>query len=786
MPYILSPEQKVVADALLHAETSSTKYFDLSTALQALSSACAKACREDQKILIHVPNSEQKNALRNILVKNGLDDLAIDLSSRNPIPEKDIIKLRSNIKKQKDTDAITTAVLSNKKAAALKNKVETFYKAFETKVLADVFFRDFTTNTIYNKRKGRPIFIIHSETENVLEFTASEYYKIKKEIINATSLYESQFELFDHLSFFKEDLWTGINDTKVNEVKNSLDLFKKESLALSNEFIELSNQLLQNSSKDLKHAFSILEEKFTAHENACIAYQIKSTDEGTANDGLFSMFKKKKNQSSNKIYIDAFDELSGRIKDLSQPWFDELDAPTSEMITYEYILNFIDQNRDKISAYKEKMIASLAGSVQRINKINTSSDHVKLLDKKLEDFIQKMNTSQLFDIELEHNILSFSKQLELSKNISDYLEKCHILVHSSSSYLEWKSFYNGTDNVFRKIFDSIKKMPKEQWVESYEHWYENQLQHQVLGKNTIEKSELSAFFQNACTGKDIEIAALLGTLHTQRLQGAEQLKISNKELYNSLFKKKQLPSTSWYDNALMNRTFMQAFFPIHIVDTLSYTKEYDLVISFDPKPNDAENAIHFFSPIESKDIQNMAEGKHNFLYLNDYNYSHPLSQLSSTDKLKASKKLAKYILSLNQNIKIYQLKNANIISLLPAHDDNFLENQLDALNAKVIDTNGVLYDRLTESILLTERNPILIVKDELVNPAMNEHILWQLQMIQLFDDVGYEIISINTVDQLKDNAAQFQYVLDKVSGQQTPHNELIAEDIQEEPVTEEV
>jgi hypothetical protein len=119
---------------------------------------------------------------------------------------------------------------------------------------------------------------------------------------------------------------------------------------------------------------------------------------------------------------------------------------------------------------------------------------------------------------------------------------------------------------------------------------------------------------------------------------------------------------------------------------------------------------------------------------------------------------------LNQNIKIYQLKNANIISLLPAYDDAKLESELDHLNAKVIDTNGVMYDRLTESILFTDKNPFLIVKDEIINSELYEHILWQLKILKTFNDVGYEIISLNTTEQLKDNQKLFDNLIQKIAG----------------------
>ena len=764
MPYILSPEQKVVVDALLCKETSSTKYFDIVSAIQSISKGCATALREGKKILVHIPDEGARNILKNMFSEISLDELTIDLSNKQSMPEVDIIKLRSTVKKQNNSDAIINYVLSNKRASALANRITEYYNAFDTRVMADTPFRDFATNSIYNKNQARPTLMVKPKSDLQFQFTATEYYNVKKEINTAAQIYQRQYDLYDHLSLFKEELWSEISDSSISKIKDQLTEFKQESDQLVYDFLSVTNDLEKNSIKELNQTFIDLDNKFHDHEESCIAFQIKSKADTIPKEGMFSVFKKKKTQASNKIYLDAFDELSGMIQTVSKDWYDELDAPTSEMITYDYILNFIQANREKASDYKKKINKNLQSSIQRINKINTSSEDVKSLDKRLESLIQNMNASALFDINLEHNILSFLKQVELSKNISDYIEKCNILVHSSSSFLEWKSFYNSSGDIFRLIFNELKKMPKNEWFASLENWYEYQIKDHVLGQKTLSESDIKDYFSLATSSNQVEVTSLIAELHSSRIKGADQLKTSTKELHNTLFKKKQLPNATWQNTALMNRPFMQSFFPVHITDSLSYASDYDLVISFSENTESEESKVHYFSPIQRKDIQNMAERKDNFLYLNDYNYSGALAHLSSTEKLKAAKKLAKFILSLNQNIKIYQLKNANIISLLPTHDDSYLEHQLDNLNVKVIDTNGVLYNRLTESILFTDRKPFLIIKDELINSELHKHILYQLKMIQLFNNVGYEILSLNTSEQLVDNVKAFSNILQKIGG----------------------
>jgi len=207
--------------------------------------------------------------------------------------------------------------------------------------------------------------------------------------------------------------------------------------------------------------------------------------------------------------------------------------------------------------------------------------------------------------------------------------------------------------------------------------------------------------------------------------------------------------------------FLQEFFPIHICDTIENTSNYDTVFSFSHRSDDhpSDECVHYISPILQKDIDDMSTSNDHFLYLNTYQYNVPITELPTSEKLKASKKLAKFILSLNQQIKIYQLKTGNIISLLPPSDDNQLERRLDKYGIKSIDVTDALYEKLTESILFTERQPYLIIKDELINPEMHQHLMWQAEIIQIFRTAGYKVLSLNTDRQLENNERAIEEII---------------------------
>ena len=215
----------------------------------------------------------------------------------------------------------------------------------------------------------------------------------------------------------------------------------------------------------------------------------------------------------------------------------------------------------------------------------------------------------------------------------------------------------------------------------------------------------------------------------------------------------------------MNREFLGQYFPIHIHSDIKSVDQYDHVISWviDTTDND-DRSIISLSPISTADLEEAHQGQHTYLYLNTYTYDKPLAQLTNSERLKASKKLAKYILSLNQNVKIYHTKTANIISLLPMYDDMQIENRLKAYGLKAIDTEGVLYDRLTESVLFTERKPYLLIKDHLINPRLANKLQWQAMLIDLFHTAGYKVVSLATSDQLVDNARVIDNTITSIMG----------------------
>jgi hypothetical protein len=349
----------------------------------------------------------------------------------------------------------------------------------------------------------------------------------------------------------------------------------------------------------------------------------------------------------------------------------------------------------------------------------------------------------------------------MSKYISEVLDQCYNLIGHETPYTIWKTEVRSHNKITNRLISELKKVHQNQWNHQFEMWYNEKIKTTIFSDLSIDQrniGHIKSINEELAMNK---VPALINKLQITRINASEKLKASSKEIYNTLFKKKSLNNTTWNDIALTARPFLQEFFPIHTNSDLNHNSEYDVTISFGRRPSTetVTNSVHYISPILPEDIEEMSESKDLFLYLNDYKYKSTLTELPNTEKLKASKKLAKFILSLNQQVKIYQVRTGNIISLLPPSDDSVFENKMDQFGIKSIETVGALYDKLTESILFTNRQPYLLIKDELINPELHKHLSWQADILQTFKTAGYKILSLNTYKQLIDNDLAFEELI---------------------------
>ena len=762
MFHSLSPEQKVAVDAMLGQSSTDIKYFDLNTVFRSIYQVILESITEHKTVLLHLPDDNVlcENII-NLLHQYDLDSFAINLDKNVAIPESDIITLRSVVKKDVDTKPIIENIVAQNKLDSTLAKTEIYYNALDTKLLTNSSFRHFAASTILNGNQQQSSISINHLTTNLrLDLSEQEFHNVRRQINQAAKVYQREFDLFDRLDILNSEVWS-YNIEKFDALRVSLNSLRKEGKELVKSYNETYLTLEESASKNIHQNISELLSVIKNHQQDCTAHHINETYKNPIKNKKFSFFGKKEDTMSNAVYVSAFDTVSKMIGDISSDWFDSIPAPHTDDITFEFINTFLNDCIENAPQYVQKIKTTLAHSIHRINRINTDSEEVLSLDARLAQLITKIEELNIIQHEFNGNTISFTKQMQMSKKISEVLDQCCNLIGQDTPYTLWKTQEKSNSNLSNLLIQELKSIPQDQWNTQLNLWYNEQIKSSIISDLTTNQYIIENLRSTNSTFLKSEVPAAINKLQLNRIAAANDLKSTSKELHNTLFKKKSLNANSWNDIALMARPFLQSFFPIHTNSNLNAASEYDLIISFVPRPADAPelNTVHYVSPITPFDIEDMGESKTTFLYLNDYNYSNTLAELPNSEKLKASKKLAKFILSLNQQVKIYQLKTGNIISLLPSSDDTEFENRMDKYGIKSIDTAGALYDKLTESILFTNRQPYLLIKDELINPELHQHLLWQADILHIFKTAGYKILSLNTDKQLVDNNLAFDNLL---------------------------
>lgn len=763
MNYILSPEQELAYQKLISGKKHSIKYFDTYTAYQAMANMLHHSISSGEKVLVHIPNdSELRGEILDRLAQDGFSELMIDLGINQQIPEKDIIQMRATLKRSADIDVIIAQRAAQIKSETLRASISQYYTTLDKTVLSDVSVGNLATSLIYRTSNSFGHSVLPAEVE--LSFSSEEYYNLKKEVSKAAQLYQQRFELFESLDIIDKEIWS-LESAPFDGVQLQIKEDLKIAQQLRSDFEQTLTKIDRAHKSKSSSKFRSLQVKLDDVEQMLNTMEITKMYGSPETESGFSLFGRKKKEKSNTVYIDAYDQITGLIKEASPIWFDQIVEMPSDAIDHDYMLDFLMDAKTSIHHYQKELDSSTTAALHRINKINTDSAEVIALDQRLHELMTSISENSIYKKSFVNNTLSFLKQIEATIEITAYLHKCVILLDGDVEYLDWMKFKNSWSPTFALAFDNLKSIPNNDWESLFEQSFFNRIVEDVKNNDNLSISQLQVLHDTQSEANRLAISALINQLHKDRVATIERLRTTSKEVHNNLFKKKTLPTSSWNDLILMNREFLGQYFPIHIHSDIKSVDQYDHVISWviDTTDND-DRSIISLSPISTADLEEAHQGQHTYLYLNTYTYDKPLAQLTNSERLKASKKLAKYILSLNQNVKIYHTKTANIISLLPMYDDMQIENRLKAYGLKAIDTEGVLYDRLTESVLFTERKPYLLIKDHLINPRLANKLQWQAMLIDLFHTAGYKVVSLATSDQLVDNARVIDNTITSIMG----------------------
>lgn len=140
-----------------------------------------------------------------------------------------------------------------------------------------------------------------------------------------------------------------------------------------------------------------------------------------------------------------------------------------------------------------------------------------------------------------------------------------------------------------------------------------------------------------------------------------------------------------------------------------------------------------------------------------------ITQVPIADRYSVASSLASSLITFNDEIKVFQTKHSNILSLLP---DKINEHVLSVLNDKGVKEIRVQDNKknlLIESILMENKKSFLIINDGLLNGVLAEDYYYQKNTISAFEKVGFQIRNLKTYDLFTDKFLVFDELLKDIN-----------------------
>lgn len=739
----LSLEQQHVANAYHDKKTITTKYIDRVTAYRLAVKLAVDNISQTDTVVFLSRLKEKREEIYNLLEEYNLRHLVFETFSFSPISDEDISRIRTLVNGSLDLDKITAYEITQNRIKMLNEQLKKSYNR-----LNDPIYGNSTIDDLIHlqNRYDASIPVIEFDLE---DYSPEYYHKLKDEI---KGFMVPEFDLFDALEdnillniadhTYEQADYTNILNEFLRDLRGLHKAFKAEKKSIEQDLLMKSEKSIYEVEEILAAAkVEILKKNISISTDSSGGFKLPFFGRSAADLPFASILEETVKQVSSKLNIEslAIIEHAGNYED-AKTFLDDLTGKLRNQSLKEKILN--------------KAILA------RINKLNTENKRVQELDAELNAIIKSINESELFNASFENNAFSFVRQIDSLASIISSLNSVANILKAIPQYVHWSRALHSQPEL-SEILGNLKIFPQDQWMAIFEKSFI----HNMVGGHFQDLPNTDEALQEMLSGHE-KLNALRSHyidyiyLH-KRIEAVENLKKNKKDIFQRIFKKK-LPCKITYAELFQAAPdFVKAIFPIQFaLRNEKLPTYYKAIYNFNEGEGSVVNAINF-TAFDEDDFNEVLPAHVLPLYLNDYDYEEPLANLPNLHKLRASKKLAKLLLSISQNVNMYQLKQANIISLLPAKDDLVISAILEENGAKKLDVHN-LYNRLTESILETERKQFLLTKNGLIDDR-KQILSWQMYVLKLFKDSGFHIHSLWSAEFLN-NPAHYESYIDEILG----------------------
>ena len=769
LPYITTAEQDHILRQISTAQGSTTvKYLDKTVAIQTMLLDALSQLEAGHSIHI-VCNDEPLTAITvELLHKMGVGDYVIRADAKTPIPDAAVANLRVHFKKKTQATRSTSDATYRLKFALADATAP--YHNLHKQVINGSTIADIP---LIMQRKGISQGVHDLNIQPVLAAAENlSYHQLLGKIHEAANGYKPLYKQLQRSDILHPSaLQTLVNDGGYRDLVQKV----KSLLAKCKVLHERYDTLVQKYTDRQKQALlqeqaiatSLLREKLLLVTSSAIGAPREAS-------GVARLWKGKKPTDTSMQVHAMLQEVNTRLLQLNSDWEDYL---SEDVTTANELVEYLEQLL-KVHVSNGTPKQNL---LRKLSLLNQEDKNWSDLNTELDTILLTINTAQVLTTTLENNSKSLWQQ---RRTVQTTYSLLHDLLDRLQTYKNYYLYIAAAaqEPLIQKICTCMQYIPTDEWRAAFDRAYfaseQSKATAAMLPQQGQNLDQLTQLAYDSLQERLKNIKAVL----VARQQGImPTIKAEHKLLFQSLIKKK-LPMHSTVSELTANfGALSRELFPIQIsslapdpsADCITYVlgQEYG---------NDCRLQLRAF---DESDFGQEANEVSTYLplYLNHYQYSQSISSLSNSDKIKAAKKLAKLLLAVNPNIKLYQAKEANIVSILPYQDDEVLEHILTERGAKAMHLDD-MYLQLVESILADGRRQYIVIKDGLLSATDSDLLAWQVDIVQKYQSAGITAVSLYTADQLVHG---LRHAVVKVADSIIP-NQVTAEvqEVQTNPATE--
>ncbi|MFZ1703861.1 MAG: hypothetical protein WAT79_05915 [Saprospiraceae bacterium] len=730
-------------------QVKSISYSDEDIALDTILYSLIKACLHNEKSIVIIPDKRLMNLLEKKLQESGLSEICLFFDPDSSVTKEETSNLIYKLTPQPNIELTNSFYKLENTISWLGKDIQeiltSFFQYDGDRNLQTVLDRCFEIENFEGKEMV--LTMLYDLFPELDEASFDSFYDI---IVMASKKFEPGYGHTQMGGQFKISQKYLIDESSLtlflNEIKDQIVEFK----ALRSKY----NFCIEDNSKSgyqaLHQQCYDLEEVLRKIELEQIEFQHLPKKSGK--NGILQYLGAKPNQVKEwegKMYQLAilFDQKIAFLVGLEKPYQSMEDLATK----LKSSTLFLGEMRGKLAKYYAGRKESLRTSIKYSNVFNhKNSVQLEALESELFERIQSFNDAQLLDQRIEVNTLSIQKQVEiLNKIILDCTFLEADILNNRGHYL-WKSFIENQEEWVQKSISSLRHFNSEDWPSVIEYCFlQRWIQDKLPMQATLLKEKIQTFHQSHTLLFPTWASNYVLRKNEKKQDTINALPGDKKYFHKTIIQNKGIEKMHWRYFFEKNAFFWSSFFDIVVTSKDSFE---------DMEVDTYSNLFYVNSPKINQEVLHLGKTIHTYININanpidtDLHLLHATvfeksdsKVLSSLERLKQSRAMAYNFFAIQNKFTIYQLKNANIISCLPALINRHIESELQSYGIKEIVLDDKPIDRLVDCMVDTNRTSYLWISDYCINPLDTNSIAIQLNMIQDFLKLGYKIEVIETL-----------------------------------------